>query len=74
MDDQALYETLTRIESCSARMEAKLDGALARLNDHSRRLHGLERFRWIVVGGGAALGFIIAARENLAGLFKALGK
>ena len=72
MDQQAVYERLADLREGQARMEGKLDVALARLNDHSQRLRIIERFRWIVVGGAMFLGFLIAARENLAKLLKML--
>ena len=81
MEDQLLYKELAVLNAGLARIEGKIDAALyrlgeqrVRLDDHSHRLHVLERFRWFVVGGAALLGFLITARENLAGLLKALGK
>ena len=72
MDIPAMYERLADLREGQARMEAKLDLTLTRLDDHSMRLRAMERFRWIVVGGGMLLGFLIAARENLGKLLKML--
>lgn len=39
-----------------ARIEGKLDGALAASTDHETRIRSLERWRWALTGAAAAAG------------------
>ena len=46
------------LDSTLARVETKLDDALARQAIHEREIEELKKWRWFSAGIGAALGFI----------------
>ena len=46
-----LYNTLSDIRTNVAVIKEKVES----LPDHEKRIRGLERFRWIIVGGAAVL-------------------
>lgn len=51
--DPVLLELVRSAERVEARLigvDEKLDDAVKRLNDHSKRLHGLERWRAAIAG------------------------
>ncbi|MBI3936754.1 MAG: hypothetical protein HY323_07235 [Betaproteobacteria bacterium] len=80
MDEQRLFGDLATIRESVARTEGKVDRALAsldehrdRLNEHSRRISSLQRWRFLLWGGAAVLGFLVLSRDKLAGLLRALG-
>ena len=56
-DTQQLHEIALSV----ARMEGKLDGALAQGADHEIRIRKLERALWVAAGAGAAAGGGVSA-------------
>jgi hypothetical protein len=41
------------------RIETKLDGILREGRDHETRLRSVEKWRWLIVGGGAVVIFLV---------------
>lgn len=56
LDDVA--EILTGVRITLAEMTSRLSVVLSTLEDHERRMRGLERWRWMVAGICAASGVL----------------
>lgn len=59
LDD--LEHLLTEVRICLAAITGRLDSALSTLEDHEVRVRGLERWRWMAAGIGAASGVLMGS-------------
>lgn len=51
-----MYEEMRKTHEAVERIEAKLDPAMARMDDHEQRLRLLERFQWKATGIALSVG------------------
>ena len=64
-DREAIFSLVAAV----ARVEAKLDARIAVVADHELRLRGLEKLKWLQLGGAAVVGAVSSFATGITGIF-----